>query len=124
MSLDAQERMIIETRVASESPSTGVAYLLWFFGWFLSGHRFYLGRPGSAILQIISYFLIVGFIWVVVDAFLIPGMIQRKRDELRQKLTIEALTMRGGLSHSRDDRFAIEGSAARREPSFDTVAKR
>ncbi|HDZ73502.1 MAG TPA: TM2 domain-containing protein [Aurantimonas coralicida] len=118
MSLDGQERMIIETRVASESPSTGVAYLLWFFLWFISAHRFYLGRPGTAILQIISYFILVGFIWLIVDAFLIPGMIQKKRDEIRQKLTIEALAAYRGPQEirrqvGRDDR--------RSEPEFDRI---
>lgn len=93
MALDAAERAIIETRVASEAPSPAVAFLLWFFLGIISAHRFYLGRPGTAILQIISYILIVGLIWWIVDAFLINGMIQQRRDALRQKLTTEALAV-------------------------------
>lgn len=91
MPLDSSERMIIETRVASESPSPAVAFLLWLFVGFLSGHRFYLGRPGTAILQIISYFVVIGLLWWIIDAFLINGMIQKRRDEIRQRLTSEAL---------------------------------
>jgi TM2 domain-containing membrane protein YozV len=88
MPLSTAELTLIEQRVTNDGPSTAVAYLLWFFLWFVSGHRFYLGRPGTAILQILSYFILVGFIWVLVDAFLIPGMIRDKRNEIRQQLSL------------------------------------
>jgi TM2 domain-containing membrane protein YozV len=91
MPLTTEQRMLIEMRVANESPSTATAYLLWIFLWFVSAHRFYLGRPGSAILQILCYFIVVGFIWVLIDAFLIPGMIRDKQDEIRRRLELEAL---------------------------------
>ena len=94
MTLSTEERLLIETRVGNERKSTGAAYLLWIFTWFVSGHRFYLGRPGTAILQILSYFVIIGFIWWIVDAFLIPGMIKEDQDELRRKFEAEA---RGGV---------------------------
>jgi len=93
MALSVQEQILVEQRVTNEAKSVVVAYLFWFFLWFLSGHRFYLGRPGSAILQILSYFILIGFIWVIVDAFLIPGMIQKQRDEVRQKFTVQALAV-------------------------------
>jgi len=89
MALSTSELTLIEQRVANDGPSTGVAYLLWFFLWFFSGHRFYLGRPGTAILQILSYFILIGFIWVLIDAFLIPGMIREKRNEIRQNIALQ-----------------------------------
>ena len=89
MALSTAELSLIEQRVANEGPSTGVAYLLWFFLWFVSGHRFYLGRPGTAILQILSYFILVGFIWVLIDAFLIPDMIRNKRNDIRQQVALQ-----------------------------------
>jgi TM2 domain-containing membrane protein YozV len=88
MGLSTAELTFIEQRVANDGPSTGAAYLLWLFLWFVSGHRFYLGRPGTAIMQILSYFILVGFIWVLIDAFLIPGMIQERRNEIRQQLAL------------------------------------
>lgn len=94
MALSIAELTFIEQRVMNDGPSTGVAYLLWFFLWFVSGHRFYLGRTGTAILQILSYFILVGFIWVLIDIFLIPSMIREKRNEIRQNL---ALQMSGGV---------------------------
>ncbi len=91
MTLTTQQQMLIEQRVTNEAKSTGAAYLLWLFLWFVSAHRFYLGRPGTAILQILSYFILIGFIWWLVDAFLIPGMIQSHKDEVRRRLTQDAM---------------------------------
>lgn len=67
--------------------SNGVSYLLWFFLGGFGAHRFYLGRNGSAIAQLLLGLLgwlplfmgwVVLGIWLLVDAFLIPGMV---RDE-------------------------------------------
>lgn len=93
MGLSTQEQMLIEQRVANEAKSVGAAYLLWLFLWFVSGHRFYLGRPGTAILQILSYFIIIGFVWLLVDAFLIPGMVQKQKEDVRKRLTMNALAI-------------------------------
>ena len=109
MSLTTQDRMLIEQRVTNEAKSAGVAYLLWFFLGLLGGHRFYLGRIGSAIAQLCLFIfgwglvvvgvgivmLIVLGIWVLVDAFLIPGMIQGHKNSVRDKLTSEAMMYSG-----------------------------
>lgn len=84
--LTTEELMLVEQRVTNASKSTGTAFLLWFLTWYVSGHRFYLGRPGTAILQILSYFVLVGFIWILIDAFLIPGMIRDHNDRERARL--------------------------------------
>jgi len=86
MALTTEQQLLIEMRVANESPSTATAYLLWLFLWFISAHRFYLGRPGTAVLQILSYFIAIGFIWLLIDAFLIPGMIRQRQNEIRQRM--------------------------------------
>lgn len=72
--------------------SVVVAYLLWLFLGGLGGHRFYVGRPGSAIVLIIlnvlgwatlvvgiglAFFAIAG-IWLFIDLFLIPGMVHER----------------------------------------------
>lgn len=89
MPLSIAELNLIEQRVANDGPSTGVAYLLWFCLGLFSGHRFYLGRPGTAILQILSYFILVGFVWLLIDGFLIPSMIRERRNEIRQQIALQ-----------------------------------
>jgi len=89
MGTTTENQILIETRIANEGPSIVVAYLLWLFLWFVSAHRLYLGRPGTAILQILSYFVLIGFVWWVIDAFLIPGMIRDKQDEIRRRLAAQ-----------------------------------
>jgi len=78
-----------------------VAYLLWFFLGMFGAHRFYLGKTGTAVailaLTIGSFLLMLVFIgmftiiipsvWVLVDAFLIPGYIQTFNSGLATKLS-------------------------------------
>lgn len=91
MGLDTNDKLLIEARITNEGPSMTLAYVFWFFLGFVSAHRFYLGRPGTAILQILLFFVAVGFVWLFVDLFLIPGMVRGKQEEVRRRLTLEAL---------------------------------
>jgi TM2 domain-containing membrane protein YozV len=93
---DARAMMLYE----ANKKSAVVAYLLWWFLGFVGGHRFYAGRSGSAIAQlllcIVSIALMVvyiGFlsflalaIWWLVDAFLIPGWIRNLNSLLAVQL--------------------------------------
>ena len=77
-----------------------VAYLLWFFLSGLGAHNFYLGRNGSAVGQLVLFVLgwltfifLIGFlffaiwgVWVLIDAFLIPGWIRDRNNALAQRL--------------------------------------
>lgn len=96
MALSTAQLSLIEQRVTNDGPSTGTAYLLWFFLGIISAHRFYLGRPLSAVIQILTYFILVGFVWLLIDGLLIPGMIREKRDQIRKRLTTDMLAMGGG----------------------------
>ncbi|MFC7705108.1 TM2 domain-containing protein [Plastorhodobacter daqingensis] len=106
MSPSVNERMLIEQRVSNEMKSPVVAYLLWFFTGGLGGHRFYLGRTGSGLAMLgltlvglLASAILIGFIplaivgiWLLVDAFLIPKMLQEGRSALREKLILEFRT--------------------------------
>ncbi|WP_373456295.1 TM2 domain-containing protein [Rhizobium sp. L1K21] len=105
MGLSVQEQMLIEQRVTNEAKSVGAAYVIWLFLGGLGVHRFYLGRTGSGtailILMILGWltialgvglvFLFVVGLWVLIDAFLIPGMVNQHKDAVRQRLTTQAL---------------------------------
>lgn len=92
MALSTAQLSLIEQRVANDAPSTAGAYLLWFFLGAVSAHRFYLGKPGTAILFIVLWItVIIPPIWWIVDGFLIPGIIREKKDQIRQRMTTELL---------------------------------
>lgn len=95
MALTTEQLTLIEARVTNDGPSVGVAYALWFFLGLVSGHRWYLGRPGSAIAQILSYFILVGFVWLLIDGFLIPGMIREKKAQLRRDMSVTLMASGG-----------------------------
>lgn len=87
--------MLIEQRLTNSGPSAAVAYLLLIFLGMFGAHRFYLGRTGSAVAQLILTITIFGMIisgvWVFIDLFLIPGMIREKQDAERQRLTVQMM---------------------------------
>jgi TM2 domain-containing membrane protein YozV len=109
MPLQTDEKILIEQRVTNEAKSAGVGYLLLIFLGWLGAHRFYLGATGSGIVMLLLWVIGtvtsvigVGFvllaiwgIWWVIDLFLIPGMVSRQKDEVRERLTRQALS--GGI---------------------------
>lgn len=78
----------------------GMAYLFWFILGGLGAHRFYLGFPTSGAIQAATWFgswlliatgffpaivtLLGGGVWVLVDAFLIPGLHARANARTRE----------------------------------------
>lgn len=97
--LSIEEKKLVLQEVESESKSTLTAYLLLFFLGMFGAHNFYLGKPGAGtsqlILSILGYLttlIFIGFIpltivgiWVIVDAFGIPGKIEKHKLKLREK---------------------------------------
>jgi TM2 domain-containing membrane protein YozV len=96
---DQLARMLqAEAYSAGQRKEAGIAYLLWFFLGGFGGHRFYLGKTGSAIgmlcLTVISLpftVLLVGFaglfavgVWCLVDLFLISGWVRSHNEETRR----------------------------------------
>lgn len=99
--LNTQDKILIEQRITNEKPSVGVAYLLLLVLWPFGAHRFYLGRVGSAVVMLLLSLTVVGLVltalWAFIDLFLIPGIIQEKVEDIRQRLTTEAMA-NGGSS--------------------------
>ncbi len=109
MQLTTQEQQLVEQRLANEVRSPLIAYILWFFLGSFGAHRFYLGRVGSGIAMLVLFwlgafttiiligwvFLLVYGIWWLVDAFLIPKMIDTDRSAKRMQIANE-VGMLGG----------------------------
>lgn len=103
MELSTQQQMLVEQRLANEKKSSGVAYLLWFFLGGFSGHRFYLGQPGTAAAQLALFWggilltavfvgipmLIAFAVWWLIDAFLIGGMVEKDTQDKRMRIMNE-----------------------------------
>lgn len=83
-------RQQASVRVNLEGKNIGLAYLIWWFLGLFGGHRFYLDRKTTAIVQlcltvigILGTIIVFGYllifivaIWWIVDAFLIPNWVQ------------------------------------------------
>jgi hypothetical protein len=79
--LNSTDLLLLESRVVSRGPNMGVAYLCCIFGGVLGVHRFYLGRPLTGLLMLVTLgFLGIG---VLIDLFTIPGMVRKDRDKIR-----------------------------------------
>lgn len=87
--------MLIEQRITNEKPSTAVAYILCIFFGAFGIHRFYLGEKGTGIVMLVLGITIIGLIvsglWAFIDLFLIPSIIRKRMDEMRQKMMFEAI---------------------------------
>lgn len=106
--MDSGQQLVIEQRVANEAKSPLVAYLLAIFLWGFGAHRFYLGRYVSGFLMLVLWCfglltapILIGWVpmafvavWMVLDLFLIPGMIREDQAVIRQRLTSEAVAWR------------------------------
>lgn len=92
----------LDRMVAFESrkKSMAMAYLLWWISGSFGGHRFYLGRTGSAtamlcitLTSLVLMFVLIGFftifisaVWALVDAFQIPGWVREHNAEVARSL--------------------------------------
>jgi TM2 domain-containing membrane protein YozV len=87
-------------RYDANKKSMGVSYVLWFFLGWLGAHRFYNGKTGGGIAQLTIFtvgflltFIGIGVfvlgalsVWVLVDAFLIPGWVRAHNNSLATSL--------------------------------------
>jgi TM2 domain-containing membrane protein YozV len=91
-------------RYDANKKTVGVAYALWFFLGIFGAHRFYLGASGTGaailVLTIVSILLsviyiglillIIPVLWVLIDAFLIPGLVRDYNNKLLTLMGVSA----------------------------------
>ncbi|MEM4227754.1 MAG: TM2 domain-containing protein [Candidatus Caldarchaeum sp.] len=64
-----------------QKKSVGMAYLLWLFG----AHYAYLGKPIVTVLLWLSMFAGIGLIWLLIDLFRIPSLVDATNKELLEQ---------------------------------------
>ncbi len=80
-SLPANTQSLVWRDYELRKKSILLAYILWFFFGF---HYLYLGRIGT---QIIYWLTFGGFgLWMLIDLFRIPGMVERKNEDILREL--------------------------------------
>lgn len=88
--LDARELLILDQEVRNQGKSMLVAYLLWFFLGGFGAHRFYMKKTGSAVAQLILTITVIGAIvsciWVLIDAFLLHGMVREENQRVEGRI--------------------------------------
>ncbi|WP_336789514.1 TM2 domain-containing protein [Paenibacillus sp. MMO-177] len=93
--LDARELLLLEQEVKDRGKNMIIAYVLWYFLGVFGGHRFYLGRTGSAIAQLILTISVIGVIvtsiWWIVDAFLLHQWVRDRNRAVEGQLIDEIL---------------------------------
>ncbi|WP_066195242.1 MULTISPECIES: TM2 domain-containing protein [Gracilibacillus] len=103
--LSTQDKLYVNSEVQKRGKNIAVAYLLLIFLGTLGIHRFYLGKTGSGITQLvltvlgwITAFILIGFLligvvglWVIIDLFLVPGIIREDHERIEQEVTNDLL---------------------------------
>lgn len=88
--LDTRELLLLEQELKRHGKNMAVAYVLWYFLGLVGGHRFYMGKNGTAIVQLILTITIIGipftWIWWVVDAFLVHTWVRDQNREMELRL--------------------------------------
>ena len=90
-SLPANTQALVLRDYQVRKKSGLIAYILWFFFGF---HYLYLGRIG---IQLIYWLTVGGFgLWMLIDLFRIPGMVERKNEDIARELMAQYQAMRVG----------------------------
>ncbi|GBK64993.1 TM2 domain-containing protein [Paenibacillus macerans] len=97
--LDTRELLLLESEVKAQGKNMVVAYVLWYFLGIFGGHRFYMGRTGSAVAQLILSLTLIGMfvtsIWWIVDAFLVHTWVKQHNAEVENRLIDKIFYDRG-----------------------------
>lgn len=96
--MDARELMLLDSELKRQGKNMVVAYILWYFLGIFGGHRFYMGKTGSAVAQLILSLTVIGMIvttvWWIVDAFLLHTWVRDHNAVVEDRL-IDEISMQG-----------------------------
>lgn len=85
--LSPQQLQLFQSEMMSRQKNAGVAWLLLLFAGGFGGHRFYLGRSGSAIAMLLTA---GGFgLWTLADIFMMNSMLKETNDAIENSVLAE-----------------------------------
>lgn len=101
--LDTRELLLLESELKNRGKSMVVAYILWYFLGIFGGHRFYMGKIGTAVTQLIlslTFFgMIATFVWWIVDACILHNWVKQHNAVIENSL-IDQIMYNRGLSET------------------------
>lgn len=96
--LTSEELQLLSSEMSKKQKSTGTTWLLWFFTCSFGGHRFYLGKTGSAVGMLLT---LGGLgIWSFIDLFLLNGMIKDTNEKIENEILSEIRLMKNAKRNS------------------------
>ncbi|MEF2968221.1 TM2 domain-containing protein [Paenibacillus sp. M1] len=97
--LDARELLLLDLEVKNRGKDITAAYLLWYFLGIFGGHRFYMGKTGTAVTQLVLSITVIGLIatsiWWIVDAFLTRNWVREHNEVLENQFIDQIMYTRG-----------------------------
>ncbi|WP_064093103.1 TM2 domain-containing protein [Rossellomorea aquimaris] len=85
--LTSEELQLLSSEMSKKQKSSGTTWLLWFFTGGFGGHRFYLGKTGSAVAMLLT---LGGLgIWTFIDLFLVNGMVKSTNEKIESDVLSE-----------------------------------
>lgn len=99
-----QRRILVETTIANQKKSAGIAYLLWFFFGGFGAHNWYVGKPMLAGAQMFGYIIALAMyfsgnvifggllfiplaITLILDLCFIPARINAHTERMRESMS-------------------------------------
>lgn len=96
--LTSEELQLLSSEMNKKQKSTGTTWLLWFFTGGFGGHRFYLGKTGSAVAMLLT---LGGLgIWSLIDLFLLNGMIKDTNEAIENDILSEIRLLKNAKKNS------------------------
>ena len=80
--LTSHELQILESEMNKKKKSLAVSWILWFFFGGVGGHRYYVGKYGTAIAMTLT--LGVFGIWTLIDIFFVNKITREKNEEIER----------------------------------------
>ncbi|MDP5276006.1 TM2 domain-containing protein [Chengkuizengella axinellae] len=85
--LSTEELQLLNSEMLNKQKASGVTWLLWFFAGGFGGHRFYLGKTGTAVAMLFTFGGIG--IWTLIDLFRLNGMIKTTNEQIENGIISE-----------------------------------